>query len=142
MAAYPGRTFKGDVFFVAPFVEPSTRTALVKAHIPNPTHELKPGMFASLDLTLVVREGVVIPEAALVMFGDKSSVFVVEANDSVKVVPVATDVRMPGSVEIVQGLKGGERVVVEGLQKVRPAGKVLIAPAKDAAPYVSHGSGK
>ena len=66
VAAFPNRKFAGEVYFVAPFIDPSTRTALVKARLPNPQRELKPGMFANLDLTLTLRaEATVVPETAL-----------------------------------------------------------------------------
>jgi len=44
VATYPDRKFAGQVFFITPFVDPILRTALLKAKIPNPKHELKPGM--------------------------------------------------------------------------------------------------
>src|SRR5437660_1355737 len=55
VAAYPTNRFQGKVYFVAPSVDSNTRTTLVKAEIPNPKRELKPGMFANLDLTVNVR---------------------------------------------------------------------------------------
>jgi len=127
VAAFPGRKFRGKVFFIAPDVDPATRTALVKAEIPNDKHELKPGMFANLDLTLTVRdEAVVIPETALVFQQDKINVFVVGPDDTVQPREVAIGLRMPGKVEIIRGLQAGEKVVIEGTQKVTPGGKVKI----------------
>ncbi|HAV62658.1 MAG TPA: efflux transporter periplasmic adaptor subunit, partial [Verrucomicrobiales bacterium] len=66
VAAWPGESFSGRVFFVSPFVNPETRTMLVKAEVPNPDLRLKPGMFAGLELTLQVRtNAIVIPESAI-----------------------------------------------------------------------------
>jgi len=125
VAAFPNQKFRGKVFFIAPDIDPSTRTALVKAQIANPQHELKPGMFANLDLTLKVRdEAVVIPEAALVLTQDKTSVWVVGPDDTVQPRPVTVGLRMPGLVEITRGLQGGEKVITEGVQKVMPGAKV------------------
>lgn len=138
VAAWRERRFRGEVFFVAPFVEPATRTVLVKAEVPNPERHLKPGMFANLSLTLEVRErAVVIPEAALsqILDGDRATVMVVGADDTVAVRPVQVGIRMPARVEILEGLKEGERVVVEGLQKVAPGMRVVLAPPESAAPY-------
>jgi len=134
VAAFPGRQFKGKVYFVAPEVSPTTRTALVKALISNPQHELKPGMFANLDLTLQVRAAaVVIPESALVLQQDKATVFVVGADDVVQSKLVSVGLRMPGLVEITHGLQAGEKVIAEGTQKVRPGAKVLILPANNGS---------
>lgn len=138
VAAFPGQTFTGKVYFVAPLVEASTRTALVKAEIPNADHTLKPGMFANLDLTLRVRENaVVIPEAALsqVLDDNRASVFVVGTNDTVFIKPVRIGVRLPGRLEVIEGLDGGEKVVVEGVQKIGPGSKVKLAPPEAAKPY-------
>jgi len=82
-------------------------------------------MFANLDLTLKVRdEAVVIPEAALVLTQDKTSVWVVGPDDTVQPRPVTVGLRMPGLVEITRGLQGGEKVITEGVQKVMPGAKV------------------
>jgi len=125
VAAYPGRRFTGEVFFIAPFMDPTTRTALVKAKIPNPKQELKPGMFANLDLTLKLKEdAVVIPESAIIPSGDRTIVYVVDETDTAQLRPVKLGIRQAGLVEVVSGLQGGERVVAEGIQKVRPGGKV------------------
>lgn len=137
VAAWPERKFRGKVFFVAPFVDPVTRTVLMKAAVPNTERLLKPGMFANLDLTLQVRsDAVVIPEAALsqILDGNRAMVMVVEADDTVAVRPVKVGMRLPGLIEVVEGLKGAERVVVQGLQKIAPGMKVHLAPAgEDAA---------
>ena len=125
VAAFPGEKFRGEVYFIAPQVDPTTRTALVKAKIPNPSHRLKPGMFVNLDLTLRLKDNaVVIPEGAVWASGDRTLVYVVGTNDIAQIRPVTLGVRMPGSVEVVTGLQGGERIVAEGVQKVRPGGKV------------------
>jgi membrane fusion protein, multidrug efflux system len=136
VAAYPDETFKGEVYFIAPEVDTETRTVLVKARIPNSDFRLKPGMFASLDLTLKVRsDAVVIPEAALIPNGDAVAVFIVDDKSTAQMRMVKTGLRMEGQVEITDGLKGGERVIVEGYQKTPPGAPVVIAPDADAAAY-------
>ncbi|MHB1309939.1 MAG: efflux RND transporter periplasmic adaptor subunit [Limisphaerales bacterium] len=135
VAAYPGRTFSGLVFFIAPQLDFATRKALVKARIENAKHELKPGMFASLDLNLTLREqAVVIPEIALMFDGDQARVFVVDANDLATLRPVKVGLRLPGQAEIVSGIEAGEKVVVEGTQKVVPGAKVMSGPPPGAPP--------
>lgn len=138
VAAWPRERFAGKVFFVAPSVDPVTRTLLVKAEIPNGDGRLKPGMFANLDLTLQVRDNaVVIPEAGLsqILDGDRAQVMVVGPDNVVGMVPVKVGTRLPGRVEIRDGLQGGERIIVEGLQKIGPGMKVEVAPEADAKPY-------
>jgi membrane fusion protein (multidrug efflux system) len=138
VATYQGRKFKGKVYFVSSFVDIATRTALVKAYIPNPDAELKPGMFANLDLTLTIRENsVVIPEVAIsqLLEDGQANVYVVGEGGKVVLAQVKLGVRLAGRVEVVEGLKGGEKVIVEGLQKIGPGSMVILAPAEAAAPY-------
>ncbi len=138
VAAWPGTKFRGKVFFIAPFVEPVSRTILVKAEIPNGDRQLKPGMFASLDLTLQVRaHAVVIPEAALsqILDDNRAMVMVVGADQTVAVRAIRVGIRLPGRVEVSEGLEAGEQVVVEGLQKIAPGMKVELAPPEEAKPY-------
>ncbi len=139
VAAYPTNRFQGKVYFVAPSVDPNTRTTLVKAEIPNGNHELKPGMFANLDLTVNVRENsIVIPEVALsqILDGNRAVVFAVDTQGTVQLRSVKLGLRLAGQVEIVSGLDAGEKVVVEGVQKIGPGAKVKLAPAEAAKPYV------
>ena len=135
VAAYPGRKFNGDVYFVAPQLDEATRRAQMKSRIANPEGLLKPGMFANLELTLELRpNAIVIPEIAVLWDGDAARVFVVKAsptNQTVELRKVELGVRTPGEVEITRGLQAGERVVTEGLQKVVPGAPVQV-PAPGA----------
>ncbi|MBI3853579.1 MAG: efflux RND transporter periplasmic adaptor subunit [Verrucomicrobia bacterium] len=138
VATYQSRKFKGKVYFVSSFVDLATRTALVKAYIPNPDAELKPGMFANLDLTLTIRENsVVIPEVAIsqLLEDSRANVYVVGEGSKVVLAKVTLGVRLAGRVEVVEGLKGGEKVIVEGLQKIGPGSTVKLAPPESAAAY-------
>jgi membrane fusion protein, multidrug efflux system len=126
VAAFQSKKFRGKVYFVAPELDPTTRTAVIKAQIPNPDAELKPGMFANLDLTVKVRDNaVVIPEAAILIQQTNASVFVVGTDNTVQFRPVRLGFRMPGRVEILEGVRGGEMVITEGVQKVGPGAKVM-----------------
>jgi membrane fusion protein (multidrug efflux system) len=143
VAAFPGEKFRGELYFIAPQVDPTTRTALVKARIPNAARRLKPGMFANLDLTLKLKDNaVVIPEDAVMASGDRTLVFVVGADDIAQIRPVKLGIRMAGSVEVVSGLQGGERVVAEGVQKVRPGGKVRGTDPSPTGGVGERGSGE
>lgn len=138
VASLPGRKFAGRVYFIAPQIDPNSRTALVKARINNPKHELRPGMFANLELALQIRNSaVVIPEVALMLSGERASIYVVDKESTAHLRPVKTGLRLAGDVEIVSGLVAGEKVVVEGTQKLRPGAKVSPAPPEALAPYTA-----
>lgn len=138
VAAFAGERFRGEVYFISPEISESTRTALVKARIPNGEGKLRGGMFASLDLTLQLRESaIVIPEPALMSNGDQFSVFVIDEKNTAQIRPISVGYRLAGKAEIVKGLAAGESVVVEGIQKLRPGATVKRAPPEAAAPYTS-----
>jgi len=143
IAAFPGEIFEGEVYFVAPQLDPINRTAVVKARVPNPDLRLKPGMFASADLALRIREeAIVIPEAALMPQGENFAVIIVGADMTAQMRPVKPGIRSAGRVEILEGIQPDELVVVEGWQKTRPGGKVALAPEEKAAPYAAAAAAK
>ncbi len=138
VAAFPDEKFRGEVYFISPQIDENTRTALIKARIANADAKLRGGMFASLDLTLQVRAAaILIPEPALMSNGDNFSVFVVDDQGNAQVRPVEVGLRLAGKAEVLKGLAVGEKVVVEGVQKLRPGAPVKLAPPEAAAPYVS-----
>jgi membrane fusion protein (multidrug efflux system) len=97
----------------------------------NEDGALKSGMFLNVSLANDERTALVIPEEALTPEAERQYVFVV-ADGKAERREVRIGGRQPGSVEIVAGLKDGERVVVEGTQKVRD-GSVVIAADRIAA---------
>jgi membrane fusion protein (multidrug efflux system) len=139
VAAFPGEKFRGEVYFISPQINENLRTALVKARIPNPEAKLLGGMFASMDLTLQVRDAaIVIPEPAIMSNGDNFSVFVVDKDSKAQIRPVQVGLRLAGKAEIVKGLSAGEMVIVEGVQKLGPGSPVKLAPAEAAAAYTQN----
>lgn len=126
--AYPGEYFSGEVVFLSPRVDRESRTVLVKAEIPNRDQRLKPGMFGRIELVFKAREkALVIPEAAISYANDDASVVVMDSEDKAQFRQVQVGFRLAGQVEIVSGLQAGERVVVEGYQKMRPGSSIRIS---------------
>lgn len=136
VAAFPGQSFHGEVYFISPQLDESTRTALVKARIENSGAMLKAGMFASLDLTLRLKEdALIIPEPALLRSGEAVMVFAIDSNTNAVMRDVKVGLRLAGKVEILSGVTAGERVVVEGTQKLYPGAAVKLSPPAAEAPY-------
>jgi len=130
--AYPDEQFWGQVYFVSPRLDERSRTVLVKALIDNSNDRLKPGMFAKLELIFKARDdALVIPESAISYRGDETSVVVMNADDRAEFRSVTVGLRLSGSAEIIDGLEAGERVVVEGFQKMGPGTKILISPRSE-----------
>ena len=139
-AAFGDRAFEGKVTVIDPRVDPLTRTVRLTAEIPNPDETLKAGMFLSVILQVQVKaDAVIVPEEAIVGEGLRHLVFVVKDRVVERRV-VRIGQRQQGRVEVVDGLKPGEIVVVRGVQRVRPGQTVdpkpigAEAPAAEAPP--------
>jgi len=129
--AFSSRAFAGRVVRVSPVLAPDTRTAGVRVAIPNPEGLLRPGMTARVELTLARREGVVaVPVHAVVRREGAQVVFVVEGGLA-RARPVQLGISDGALVEVVRGVRPGERVVVEGQEILRDGAPVRVqgAPA-------------
>jgi membrane fusion protein (multidrug efflux system) len=133
--AYPGRTFRGMVDSIDSRVDPVSRSVTVRARMPNDERLLKPGMFLAVRLSREPSPALVVPESAVVP--ERGSVFVfVVAEGTAERREVMIGRRQPGRVELLRGVSAGERVVVEGSQKIRDGSSVSEsgpAPAPAAA---------
>jgi membrane fusion protein, multidrug efflux system len=121
--AFPNREFAGIVASIDSRLDPTTRSIIVRATVPNADGMLKPGMFLTVRLKQQRERVVMISEQALVPEEGRQFVFVVDGELARKR-EVAIGRRKPGRVEIVRGLEPGERVIIEGTQKVRDGGAV------------------
>jgi membrane fusion protein (multidrug efflux system) len=143
VAPYPGETFAGEIYFVAPTVDTETRRVMVKGWAPNSDGRLRPGLFITIRAEVTRREGaLVVPESALALDREGMFVWRVGGDDTAERVSVETGYRAEGRVEIAGGLEPGDRIVAAGTNKVR-AGSVLraAAPTSDAGPAPSAGGG-
>ncbi len=117
--ALPGRVFKGRIEALDAQVDPNGRALRVRAAVDNAGALLKPGMFARPRVVFAVREGaVVVPEEALVPQGGKQLIFkVADGGGDKKVaqrIEAKLGLRLPGKVEVLEGLKPGDQVVTAG----------------------------
>ena len=124
IAGVSSQSFIGKVATLDSRVDPVTRAIIVRAELPNEKGILKPGMFMTAKITAPAASALLVPEGAIVPEQGKSFVFVVK-NGIVAKREVVTGRRKPGQVQVTEGLEGGERVVVEGTQKVRDGGQVF-----------------
>ncbi|GGC66633.1 efflux RND transporter periplasmic adaptor subunit [Marinobacter halophilus] len=131
--AFPGETFEGELIELASRINELSRTLSVRALIDNADGRLRPGQFMSASLTLQEREGLVIPEQAVMIRGDQKYVFV--ADDGIaRRVSVQTGSRMPGMVEIVDGLAVDDQVVVTGQDRLSSGDRVRLLDSDLAIP--------
>jgi multidrug efflux pump subunit AcrA (membrane-fusion protein) len=110
----PDREFSGGVVQVAPSVDPQTNTVAVRVRLPNPTGELRAGIFGNARIAVEVHQNaLVVPQEALVVEGAETFVFVPQG-EKVEKRKVTLGIREDGHAEIVEGLKDNERVVTTG----------------------------
>jgi membrane fusion protein (multidrug efflux system) len=108
-------------------VDPQTGTLLIQALFPNPGNVLRPGMFAKVRMhTKREAPTVLVPEMAVQQIQGQTRVAVLDANNRVDVRSVTLGRVMDHSYLVVDGLRAGERVIVEGQQSVQPG--ILVQP--------------
>jgi membrane fusion protein (multidrug efflux system) len=111
---------KGKFVFIDRAVDPKTGTLRVRAEFANSEKVLRPGMFGRIRVDIGVRpDSILIPERAVTELQGKNFVWVIGADNKATQRSVKVGETVGEKVLIVEGLKSGERVVVEGLQKVR-----------------------
>lgn len=124
--AFPGERFSGEVYALAPQIDPQGRSLALRARIANPGGKLKPGLFARVRLVIATRtSAVVIPEQAVFAQGGDWFVFRV-VKGTAKLTKIETGVRRAGWVEIASGLAAGDVVVKAGSLKLREGTPVQI----------------
>jgi membrane fusion protein, copper/silver efflux system len=112
----PGQnvTFAGRVSNVLPQFDAATRTLKARIEVENQGYALRPDMFVNVELPVPFSRALVIPADAVLDSGLKKTVFIEHSNGVFSARVVETGRRLDNRVEIVKGLKAGERIVVSG----------------------------
>ncbi len=125
--ALPGKSFSGTIKRLYPTIDPATHTVNIEVQVPNQSRELRPGMYAKVEVNFGHSTNIVVPDAAVVRLqgSGQRNVFVVE--DGVAVQREVTLGRhFEGQYEILSGLSEGELVVVKGGNSLRNGAQVEI----------------
>ncbi|MEJ2592197.1 MAG: efflux RND transporter periplasmic adaptor subunit [Candidatus Thiodiazotropha sp.] len=132
--AYGERVFEGAVKVVDSRVDPVNRSVRVRALIPNPERILKPGMLMTVALLRDPRRTLVIPESALLPRGSEQFVMrVADDGSQAEKRRIRIGSRRRGEVEVIEGLRAGDRVITHGADKVRAGEPVRIKGVQDDA---------
>lgn len=125
---------KGKFVFLDRAVDVKTGTLRVRAEFLNPEKILRPGMFARINVDLGVKpNSILVPERAITELQGKYFAWVVGTDGKASQRPVKVGDPIGSDVLILEGLKPGERIIVEGLQKVREGMPVKAVTAQEAA---------
>lgn len=131
-----GKDYKhtGTLDFSDSVADPGTGTISLRAVIPNPEHQLLPGMFVNLRLTLGYLENAfLLPQATLLRDAQGASVLVVNGEGKVEVRHIVTHGTTQDAWIVTGALKDGDQVILEGLQKVQPGGAAKAVSPGDKA---------
>ena len=113
-------------------VDPKTGTLELQARFPNPQHEILPGQFGKVRIETNLRKGVIlVPQRAIQQLQSLQTIFVVGAGNKVELKTITTSDHVGDALVVEQGLKPGDRVIVEGQLRVRPGMPVSPAPYKE-----------
>jgi membrane fusion protein (multidrug efflux system) len=128
----------GKLLFSDLTVDETSGQVTLRAEFPNPDHLLLPGMYVRARVEQAVNEkAITIPQQAVNRTPDGAAVMVVGADNKVVARPVKTGNASGNSWIITDGLKEGDQVVVEGLQKVQPGATVKPVPWQKAGPQTA-----
>jgi Cu(I)/Ag(I) efflux system membrane fusion protein len=110
--AYPGELFTGSVAYVYPTMTTESRTGRIRIELRNPGLRFKPGMYANMEFQVSVhRDGIHIPRSAILQTGERTIVFVREADGTLTPRQVTAGAATTEHIEIISGLAAGEVVV-------------------------------
>jgi membrane fusion protein (multidrug efflux system) len=132
-AALGNKEVLGEVRSIDSRIDPVTRSIQVRAVLPNPDGSIIPGILMQVDLLRNTRQALVIPEAALLPLADRQYVMLrvdKDGKDTVEKRQVKIGLRLPGYVEVINGLSADDQVVTHGNSKVQP-GDILDVMAVD-----------
>ncbi len=113
LTSQPGRTYRGRVSFVYPFMDPKTRTNKVRLEFSNPGFELKPDMYADVSIKASIRkESIVVPKEAVIRSGERNVVILSLGEGRFMAKEITLGVEGGEWYEVKEGLKEGDTVVV------------------------------
>ena len=122
-----GRSFEGTVARTAASIDPSTRTMQVEVTLANRDGALLPGAYVQVALPLAASNETVVPTAALIIRGEGLRVASVDASGKVAMLPIKVGRNFGQSVEVLQGLKGDERLVLNPPDSLAAGDVVTVA---------------
>jgi len=125
--ALPGEMFTGRIAQIDTRIDPATHALKARAEFPNGDGRLKPGMLIKVGIDQGQHQNVAVPEAAVQFEGNQASVFLIAKGPKGQVArrtAVQTGITADGFIEITSGLKPGDRIVGDGLNRVQDGAPV------------------
>jgi Cu(I)/Ag(I) efflux system membrane fusion protein len=110
LSYFPGKELSSKIDYIYPTISGDTRTAKIRLTLPNPQGQLKPQMFTNVEIRIDLGKKLTIPDSAVIDTGKGQVVYVDRGNGSFEPREIQTGLRADGTVEVLRGLKAGEKV--------------------------------
>ena len=114
LSYFPGKVHSGKVVYINPTVDPMTRTVKIRVEFPNPDFQLKPDMFAEVELKISYGTQIIVPQEAVLDSGSEQIVFIAHEDGYFEPRKVQIGARLDDRVIVSSGLKEGEKIVTSG----------------------------
>ena len=124
LSSFKDKTFSGEIDFVSSRINADTRSLLSRIKVKNENLELISGSLLEVRVKFDLRNSLSVPDTSVMIEGDKSYVYKINAENIANKTEVKTGLRGDSNIEIISGLTAGDIIVAEGLKKVRPRGKI------------------
>ena len=118
------KIYNGAVHAVSSRINAETRSILIRVKIDNEDGELIPGSLLEVTVNYNERNSLGIPDTSIMLEGDKIFAYKVSEKNITNKTEITIGIRNGGYVEVLSGLLEGEKIVAEGLKKVRPKGEI------------------
>ena len=123
-SAYKNKIYKGKIESVASRVDAQTRSILARAKINNEESEIIPGSLLEIEIFYNEKNALSVPDTSIMYEGSKKFIYKIIENNMIKKSEIETGIRSKGNLEVLSGLNEGDKIIAEGLTKVRPGMKV------------------
>jgi len=123
-SAYKNKIYEGKIESVASRVDAQTRSILARAKINNENTEIIPGSLLEIEIIYNEKEALGVPDTSIMYEGNKKFIYKIIENNIIKKTKIETGIRNKGKLEILSGLNEGDKIIAEGLTKVRTGMKV------------------
>ena len=123
-SAYKNKIYKGKIESVASRVDAQTRSILARAKINNENSEIIPGSLLEIEILYNEKNSLSVPDTSIMYEGNKKFIYKLIADNMIKKIEIETGIRNKGNLEILSGLNAGDKIIAEGLTKIRPGMKV------------------
>jgi len=123
-SAYKNKIYKGKIESVASRVDAQTRSILARAKIINEKSEIIPGSLLEIEIFYNEKNALSIPDTSIMYEGSKKFIYKIIEGDLIKKTEIETGIRNMGNLEVLKGLNEGDKIIAEGLTKVRPGMKI------------------